>query len=65
MEYAGILSSKDVDTYVKTLESNGFETPLLFLGLKGNIDYTIQPMKFKTGHAIRVQAFLAKFDTNM
>ena len=50
---------------MKTLEDYGFETALLFLALKGNMDYMIEPMKFKTGHAIRVQAFLAKFDTNM
>ena len=58
---AGILHDPDVEAYLDTLAQYGFETPLLFLGLKEKLDFMTTTMKFKPGHAFRLIAFLEKF----
>ena len=64
LKEAGILHEADVEVYVKALEDHGFETPLLFQGLLGNQEYMTSIINFKHGHAIRLQQFLARFDSN-
>ena len=60
---AGIQRKEDVDKYVKDLESFGFETPFLCLGLRGNLTFMIDNMKMKPGHAITLMNFMDKFET--
>ena len=65
IEAAGIGNPTDVDRYLASLEEHGFETPLLLLGLRGNFDFMIGVIKFKQGHAIRLMAFLERFNVDV
>ena len=43
------------------LDNAGFETPLLMMGLRGNLDFLWDVLQFKAGHAICVVDFLDEF----
>ena len=67
LRQAGILQEDIVSTYVTTLEDNGFETPLLMLGLqgRGNLEFLQQGLGFRAGHALRLTQFLQLIDADM
>ena len=65
IEAAGIGNPTDVDRYLASLQEHGFETPLLLLGLQGSFDFMIGAMQFKHGHAIRLMAFLERFNVDV
>ena len=67
LRQAGILQEDIVSTYVTTLEDNGFETPLLMLGLqgRGNLEFVQQGLGFRAGHTLRLTQFLQLIDADM
>ena len=60
MVQAGICKEELLDQYVLNLDDAGFETPLLMMGLRGNLDFLRDVLQFKAGHAVRVVDFLAR-----
>ena len=62
MVQAGICKEELLDQYVFNLDDAGFETPLLMMGLRGNLDFLRDVLQFKAGHAVRVVDFLARID---
>jgi hypothetical protein len=62
MVQAGICKEELLDQHVLNLDDAGFETPLLMMGLRGNLDFLRDVLQFKAGHAVRVVDFLARID---